>query len=345
MKNFPDKFPIRYAIIVQHDHECRPFYGLSKEPDVIDDDIMLQQLLEFLREKPVLKEDLKINGYQMKSPDLPNRFGQYQIMINKLITNQNYRAEIISDLFSSSISRQSSQMVSGPFYELILLSYAGNLEIPWFWKIRNSSVDKLKHYRYKIPESEFYSPVEAYKKVFSGEEKESWLFDRMQGDREVYTLTIPYSDLWKKIDDSKTDGIFWAEKKYGAQRIIRKERCEKEYIELTDQEQDYLASPVNKFKIYEEIASEFVQKEVELSERRRNEIERFNGKKIKVTVTRSWDALFYKEISELYQLANYCNNCGKPLPFDYKGIFCPPLVENSGCAKKRARDRKHRSQK
>lgn len=61
--------------------------------------------------------------------------------------------------------------------------------------------------------------------------------------------------------------------------------------------------------------------------------------KIPITVFKKWESLFAEEIIALYKMFRFCNNCGKALPFDYKGSYCPDTKENRKCVKKRARIR------
>ena len=66
----------------------------------------------------------------------------------------------------------------------------------------------------------------------------------------------------------------------------------------------------------------------------------YSKSKILVAVCRNWEELFAEEISALYKMFNFCNNCGRALPFDYKGNYCPDLSENKNCIKERNRKRK-----
>lgn len=61
--------------------------------------------------------------------------------------------------------------------------------------------------------------------------------------------------------------------------------------------------------------------------------------KIEVVVCRGWDELFAEELSAFYKTLKRCKNCNKPLPFNYKGNYCPDLPENKHCVKERNRKR------
>lgn len=74
------------------------------------------------------------------------------------------------------------------------------------------------------------------------------------------------------------------------------------------------------------------------------EKEKKNGLKIDVLVCRSLEDLFVEEITTLYKMFFHCNNCGKPLPFNYKGKYCPESPENEKCIRERAKIRKRKSQ-
>ncbi len=65
--------------------------------------------------------------------------------------------------------------------------------------------------------------------------------------------------------------------------------------------------------------------------------------KIKVVIARGIGSLLNEEISSLYQISRFCNNCSKALPFRCSGKYCP-AAENPTCYKERARKRKKKSQ-
>ncbi len=67
------------------------------------------------------------------------------------------------------------------------------------------------------------------------------------------------------------------------------------------------------------------------------------GSKIQVIVCKKWQALFVEEIQSLFRISSFCNNCQKPLPFDYKGKYCIDLPENKDCIRQRNRIRKSQS--
>lgn len=72
----------------------------------------------------------------------------------------------------------------------------------------------------------------------------------------------------------------------------------------------------------------------------KNLIEKNNyTQKISITVCKSWESLFAEEIMTLYKMFRFCNNCGKALPFGYKGSYCPNTKINKECVKARARIR------
>jgi len=61
--------------------------------------------------------------------------------------------------------------------------------------------------------------------------------------------------------------------------------------------------------------------------------------KIEIVICRSWEELFAEELSAFYKTLKRCRNCSKPLPFNYKGNYCPDLPENKHCVKERNRKR------
>ena len=81
-----------------------------------------------------------------------------------------------------------------------------------------------------------------------------------------------------------------------------------------------------------------------LSQSRIKEIKNLKEKndytqRISITVCKSWESLFVEEITTLYKMFRFCNNCGKALPFGYKGSYCPDTKDNEKCIKERARIR------
>lgn len=53
--------------------------------------------------------------------------------------------------------------------------------------------------------------------------------------------------------------------------------------------------------------------------------------------------LLKQEMWDWYKSLNFCNSCRKPLPFKYKGKYCPDLIENQHCIRERARLRKRKA--
>jgi hypothetical protein len=64
-----------------------------------------------------------------------------------------------------------------------------------------------------------------------------------------------------------------------------------------------------------------------------------NENKITIAVCKNWEELFTEELLALYKEMNFCKNCGKTLPFNYQGRFCPDTKENEECKKERGRER------
>lgn len=67
------------------------------------------------------------------------------------------------------------------------------------------------------------------------------------------------------------------------------------------------------------------------------------NQRIEIVICRSWEELFAEELSAFYKTLKRCKNCNKPLPFNYKGNYCPDLPENNNCIKERNRKRKSQS--
>lgn len=65
---------------------------------------------------------------------------------------------------------------------------------------------------------------------------------------------------------------------------------------------------------------------------------------IQVTVVKNLPDLFWEEVSALYKIASFCNNCGRILPFTGKNQYCSK-EDNEECHKDRARKRARKRRK
>ena len=112
-------------------------------------------------------------------------------------------------------------------------------------------------------------------------------------------ITVPYSKIWEKLDTGFQDGIVSVGSRFNKEDIISE-------CEVDDEE---------------------------------NDKKNYGKNKISVAVCRSWDELFAEEVSAIYKMFSFCKNCGKALPFDYQGKYCPETKGSEDCTRKRARDR------
>lgn len=157
MKNFPDVFPIRYAIVVLGRHD--------------DDSIMFNQLVAHLRNNSLICDDLKIAGIIVKFPDKPDLNGQHELMINKLFVDSKFTSEdLITGLSAKAkgiCQGIGKSITENPYYNLILISYKSSPEIPCFWKVGNGKIDSLDEYVYDDPADALESPILTYNELMN----------------------------------------------------------------------------------------------------------------------------------------------------------------------------------
>ncbi len=276
MKQLPEEFPIRYALIVSmYDSEDRDNSFLGE--------VLFNEYLLLLRDRP-LNYSLLFPSYISLDFTI---LDQKAFQISKLYADDSWPdmvkqkiKEILPESFPYGFS-------AGRAFSIGLYSYKRSYELPAFFKFRN----KLNHYN-----SKHFNKI--YERVKRGELDE-WDLYRLLGDnKRAIRQDLYYSNVWKKLDEDKE-----------LEGSILSINSAIEALKFKD-------LPQNK-----------------------------STKKIPVLICRSWDALFAEEIYALYKMFNFCSNCGKALPFDYSGKYCPATPENTACLKERARKRKRSQNK
>jgi len=296
MKNLPDKFPIRYAIVTYDldalefdDPKLKAAYLKDKESLFIQYVSKLQTGndlssgyynigLNYLNEEILNVKSLKYD-YPYKGEDFLKIIENIKQELCKFLVVDK---KDIRDFWGN-----------GNAFDAFLYSYTGSGERPAFLisyeNILKKKVD-FDFYVYKGTIKIFY---DLYEKIRQGKLSGIELNEKLiKYDKPIFINTY-YSKKWEYADKGKTNGLF-------------KPR-------LTDHE---LIDKINEAD------------------------ETLSDRKINVAVCRSWEELFAEEIRQIYNISSFCNNCGKALPFDYQGKYCPPdLTENAECVKERARKR------
>lgn len=274
MKNLPDKFPIRYALIIE------------------TEDFIFNQYLMLLNKKP-LDYSLLFPRYHSASFSILNRKA---FEITEIKNNSNWEnsrddddewALSIEDRLKEIIPNISLGGISIGIGSINMYSYKKSAEIPAFVHFRNKGDDDAKYFN----------------KIFDGIKNGKYNNFDLYQELFIYLKAIKqdlyYSSIWKELDNNKDlKGIIT-----NSMRIKDKDF----FRELSKNEE--------------------------------------NKEKITVLICRSWKELFAEEVFALYKMFNYCNNCGKALPFNYNGRYCPEGPESIDCIRERARKRKHSQNK
>jgi len=294
MKSLPNRFPIRYAILV----------GDNLRKDDLEDDFDISkknslwcQFNEYIKTNPLTLKDLIISYVSAEYRDTNNN---KLCVFPKLKGSEEWLEKTI-DALDKTVPFGLYTRNHGRAFYLTLYSYKGMLELPIFHRVAyGSDKDKVME-ELKLKELNYYSleglshSIEInHKRIMNGQ-LDMWENYNYLKESLVFYLRIPYSKLWKALDMSENDGSV----------------C---------------------FNGDHKKLSRFIEELEDVEER----------EYITVAIAKNLDALMTEEMISLYKTSNFCNNCGKPLPFDSKAKYCPNIPENIDCNRKRARIRKKR---
>lgn len=276
MKNLPDKFPIRYALILGHGRNLN------------DDNLLFNQYLTLLNKKP-MDRDL---FYASK---IVANFLIYNREAFRIVKIQEGEKDADIKCWADSIENKLKEIIpsiknkgwgGGNAFNVGFYSYKKSAEIPAFTQFKkfNGFDDNFE---------------EVFNRVRNGKCDDFYLYQKLGHYLKGIRQDLPYSNFWKYLDNNKKlDGFI----------LNSFDQCHRD--------------------IFDNIPKDGQIKE-----------------KIPVMICRSWEELFAEEIFALYKMFNYCNNCGKALPFDYNGKYCPDIPDNAECIRERARKRKHSQNK
>jgi hypothetical protein len=294
MKNLPDKFPIRYALIVKSpfDDEFDDYDIVAYHPEFKEFEICYRQFLSTIQKEPLSKKMIHMNNKCL----VFSLFGIEVMRISQIEQLNSWDKELENFLKKIIPEIKTDYKSYGNAFTLGLYSYAGNYEIPsfirakkYFTKNAFSGHSSLGN----IDKTKTDSLIKLYESILSGKIKDWEYYQYIRKYEKPVYITSPYSDLWKALDNQLNGGTIPTKKD----------------IKLTNNEIRNLAEK-NHYK-----------------------------ERISIAVCKNWETLFAEEISTLYKMFNFCNNCGKALPFDYQGKYCPETKDNKECIKERARKR------
>lgn len=308
VKYLPDKFPIRYAIIISDwetqdlsDEEKLQFYT----PAITE--MLFRQLL-LLLQKDALNEKLiapTVDNIKFKLMDVEI------INIAKLNASPDWTNKIHNGITEIIPETKRSSQSTGSAFDIGLYSYAGAGERPSFFMTHNiiekyskpilGFQELIKTFGYIKSISTINFLYTVYEKIKNNKITNFQLYESLARYTKPIYISTPYSKIWAILDDGFQHGIVPLGTRFKKESIIKK------------------------YKSY-------------------NKKNNYNKEKIVVAICKSWEELFVEEILSLYKMFNFCNNCGKALPFNYQGKYCPDIKGNEKCIRERARKRARKIQ-
>lgn len=306
MKYLPEKFPIRYAVHVD-EQDVRS--SCFNEPEILSS--LWQQLIESLIRNPI-SEDHDALYYSFSQVRIYDAFGNKIANIAKLNPGRDWHTELGSSFkkLLPGCTVEYNEVLSSCFY-LKLYSYKGMAEMPIFWKMINSANKKEVFDNYYA-----YSVYGFYE---GDEKKRNNFIESFSNELSEYYSDIGYhTNIWEKyrIDSERFKGVSYIDIPYS--NIWEK-------LDYAKEELYRYGTTISDPKI--EKGDLVINADS-------------NQNKITVAITNDIWPLLKEEIFAFHRVSNFCNSCGKILPFQYKGKYCPNIPKNKDCIRKRARIRK-----
>ena len=306
MRYLPEKFPIRYALIVSGwleddnpDKEELQFYTPARS------EMLFRQLLLLLQKEP-LNEGLLIP----ESQTIKFKYMDVEVMnIARINAPHDWMNKLETEITKIIPEIKRSSRSWGTAFDLGLYSYAGASESPSFLVAHtmaskhNDQFGSIHEIVHNFGHIENHSNIKflhsIFEKIRKNEITNFQLYESLARYPKPIYITMPYSKIWEKLDTGFQDGIVSVGSRFNKEDIIRE-------CEVDDEETDK---------------------------------KKYSKNKISVAVCKSWEELFAEEIYSIYKMFSFCKNCSKALPFDYQGKYCPETKDNEECTRKRARDR------
>ncbi len=201
MKELPNRFPIRYAIIVQEHQRKRDNEYFSDAHR----QVLWEQLLRLLQNKPLSLSDLTVS-YQY----VGYSYGDTKLCHIPVLNAEKGWRESAEKLLSQIVQVGTFSSSSGQAFRLGLISYRGMGEQPLFWKIyaarkkgdAEASLLGLFSEGYMTNVKEYGEVLyKKYRELMDGEDSK-----KLSNDSDILQITVPYSNLWKNLDAGKNDG-------------------------------------------------------------------------------------------------------------------------------------------
>jgi len=307
MKNLPDEFPIRYALIAKwNDSVQQPL-----------DKMLYNQLIVLLESKPLLRENLDLYA-QMVSFSL---LGTNVLAFAKLFDSVDIAVykihewvQLAGKSMASLIPKIKIEDLPGilEISGLGLYSYMGACEIPCFFQAKNATVEKLKEkFGYIIDSKSIKDIFDIYTGICKGVANQREIWEIGNKYKKPLQISVPFSAVWGSLDNNNGGGCI----------------------------------PVSGFFDTSRLDDSGTVKQPDLYEYRSKLIEnipRTDTKegRINVLICESWESLMAEEVAMLHKITSFCSNCGKSLPYDYNGKYCPDEEGNEKCIRERNRKRK-----
>ena len=266
MKNLPDKFPIRYALIAL-------IHNNKYEEEILSQlEILFNEYLLLIKNNPL---DFSLLFPEYMSLDV-TILKKRAFQISKLYAKEDWWDVMEQKIKEILPNAACSGWTIGSAFTVGLYSYKKSCEIPAFINFKDENSKKI------------------YNKIQKGELDDWGLYKILNKHNKPISQDLYYSEIWRELDQNDRIG--------GSITCAHIQQDGKFFENL----------PIKKYTT-----------------------------KIPVLICKSWEDLFAEELFLLYKMFRYCNNCGKALPFNYNGKYCPDNPQNIDCVRERARKRKH----
>ncbi|GEM_PF-4120858 len=202
MKNLPDEFPIRYALITGD-------IGDSEEDSAkrtAAEESLFRQLL-FLIQKEALTEELLNLSYSSIDVRL---HGQQIADIARLSAPQSWINEA-SEYFKKLLPEATFNSTLGTGFLVGLYSYRGALERPIFLQSYNNRTNRdflSKKIGYYGSSSSITWAYELHQRINAGQLDDWELYKSKSRYDDAIYINIPFSPIWELLDQGAMDGIF-----------------------------------------------------------------------------------------------------------------------------------------
>ncbi len=205
MKNLPDQFPIRYAIIVSNNKDRGAGDDLTKSKI----NSLWSQLIEYLKKKPLDTDDLSLGFRSVSYTDKDEN----KLCDIGLLNGTKEWADDFADILIKSLPTGTLTKSRGDIFDLTLYSYKGMGEMSIYSKII-SCYDQEKVLNTLTLKSLGYFSIDGLKKStqdkydkITSNKHNLWTGFRMLNEPSVFYLQLPYSALWKLLDTKTSKGV------------------------------------------------------------------------------------------------------------------------------------------